>query len=482
MNSLFSLRLGVAELLALAASDVYPGILLVDFVVTEFGFYYDFLTDLPIDDYGLILLEEKMRGLAKAAKKVRLVEMMRENAASFFLHHGQSIVARRVLASHDNIVSIVQIDTFSDFCEGKYLVNPFILDTSETGAFKLLNVEKASYYIEGEGSLSALRIHGTAFFDSFALKKHLKILKNLQKTNHLKIGEKLSLFIDASELSPHGWYWLKEGARLRHTLLNVLAQEYERHGFERVVGPPLQEVDSQDDDTREEDRLLNCCYQDVDLGLPTHFSHSHTKLFALTRHKTPACYFEYGHIPNLQREFHLGGLHDTRFVMADQGHIFCEVEQVVKEVISCLQFIDKIVKMFNFEGYWCLQVDEPKAAALSLRYQKAIASIDEAFTVCGYSYSESLKDAVSLHQYRGPVLEMRLTDALGREWKGPFIAFDFVSADYLKRCSQNSKSGTLTVLAVSVFRSLERMIAILLEHDEKVLTSYTETHSKVIRE
>jgi threonyl-tRNA synthetase len=176
----------------------------------------------------------------------------------------------------------------------------------------------------------------------------------------------------------------------------------------------------------------------------------------------PVRYAECAQVYNLKKDGELWGIFNTLFVEADAAHIFCSAEQVEKELISSLQFIDKITKILGFELYWCLGGRASKSAGTLRQWEAMTLQMQRAFEACNFECFLD-KEAPS---FAGPVAQAYVVDALGREWKGPRLAIDF---NYTERLGLRYQAATDSMempimLIRTIFGSLERWIALLLEH------------------
>lgn len=461
--SLTELRQSAAELLACAVLDLFPGAHLVDSSTTEFGFYYDFIASQPIDEHALVFLEEKIRGLIKQNHEVRSLDMMRENAAAFFEHKGQPYLAQKVLDARENIVSVFQMGEFHDFCP-----SPYVQSSQEVGAVKILKVEPATHYFLDEGHQPVIRIRGTAFPDTYSLKKFLKTLPASRKKDHRILGQNLFAFYP--QISELDAFWQNNGVILRETIANWWRQEHQQQNFTPVVSPPLIK-----DELFEKigfyDRVDPCQYppisqiEGVDYVVPPSLTPVHAQIFASKnpdRRDFPVRYAECAWIANSDKKKQLWGMLNTPLAYVDIAHIFCSPKEVEKELISSLQFIDKITKIFSFEYHWCVKGRGSKFAGSTSRWEKSLESLIAAFNNCGYSYTLDETET----SFHGPVAQTCIIDSLGREWKGPYVGFDFNCPERLQIRYQDTdnKSYTPLLLVRSLLGSIERFCAILVEH------------------
>jgi len=460
MNSLDELRQSTAEVLAFAVSELFPGVLLVEGTANEFGFFYDFIAQQPIDEHALPLIEEKMRSIIKGDAELRSLDMMRENAASFFEHKNQPLIADRVSRANENIVSVMQIGAFADYCPFSH-----ITDMLSLTAFKLLRIEKEMRYLPEAGEEAVIRIHGTVFRELPNLKKYLKGQNAAKKRDHRVLGKQMDLFKFIPDVSVLEWFWRPKGAVLREILLNFWRQEFRQQGFALVATPRLLNEDfavkSGDFNGEHECSavVVNGTHYVFNQGLAS----AHAALFGSELHSyrnLPVRYAECAQVMPLKNGGRLWGLHASEIIETDAAHLFCSPEQLETELISSLQFIDKIIKILGFERHWYLRQRGPKFAGTVSYWEKGHSSFTAAFE------KSDLKFDAGETAFSGPAAEVYLVDAVGREWKGPSIAIDFSIPERLglRYQAANDKMHVPIMIKMSLYGSLERFIALLVEH------------------
>ncbi len=59
-------------------------------------------------------------------------------------------------------------------------------------------------------------------------------------------------------------------------------------------------------------------------------------------------YYEYGVVHRHEKSGVLHGLLRVREFTQDDAHIFCMPSQIAQEVIGVIEFVDKVMKLFNF--------------------------------------------------------------------------------------------------------------------------------------
>lgn len=462
---LFILRQTAAELLGLAVVDLFPGAQLVDSGATEFGFFCDVYAEQPIDEQGVILLEEKLRGIIKSNLDIRTIEMMRENAVHFLEHRGQTFKADAVQKAKSNIVSLVQIGDFCDYSPGTYL-----LHTQEVGVFKLFEVETLSHYIEGEGECTVKRIHGTAFAEKDSLKKYLKVRAASLKLDYRQIAKQMQLFTINDSVSEYAWTWETQGVMVKDLLIGWwknehLAQEFSLLSSPKLVKESLVEEVGGFDFSEEAYLPPSCEIRGEPFVIPPSLTPVHAEIFRSTANlnsQLPVRYAEVGTIIPGTKTGHYRGMGQCNHVEADYAHVFCNLEQLEKELISSLQFIDKIIKMFGFEYYWCFAEGlEEKRLPRKVKGQ-AVELFKKAFEKSGLKFSEVFVEGL----FVGPIAQARLVDSFGREWNGPKVGVDFKISTSLNKQERalDRANSPIVVVVRSIFGTLERFVALLLEH------------------
>jgi len=471
MTSLPVLRQSAAELLALVVIDLFPGALLVQSAATEFGFYCDIVADQPIDDYALPLLEEKMRSFAKRNLEVKELDMMREVAANYLEHKGQPYRADEARAAKANILSLIQIGEFCDYCP-----QPYVKGTKELEFFKIFNVEKAVHYTSAQGLIDVKRIHGAVSTDKQSLKKLVKALQAGKKADHTKLAVEMDLFAFNENLSSVSWVWKTNGTQLKEDLIKWWKDEHRLHDFSVVSTPALikgslvLKAGVYDDPYLEEHPAAILDIEGDPYIIPSSATPAHMFLFQEKSHsfrEMPIRFAECVPLAHREHRALLWGVLNSNFVTADCAHIFCAPEHLVEELISSLQFIDKIIKIFDFEYYWYFKGRRQRFAGTENRWDKAINSFNSAFESCGFTYIMNEQDG----SFAGPMIEARLIDSFGREWEGPTLHLDFNAPDRfgLRYQGSDGKNHVPLMIKRSVFGSLEKFCALLLEHHSGLL-------------
>jgi threonyl-tRNA synthetase len=464
-HSLSLLRTFSAKLLGYVLCDVFPNVQLVQGGEDSIGFYYDCLLTQQVTEEVLPLIEERFGQICHDLPECELMHMMRENAEEFFRYHKQPLLAERAAQAPENIVELIKIGTFHDLYAAAELP-----DHPKIKAFKFLSLTHVDIYDPALGKLHVVRISGTVFEERSDLKAFMKKWAVYKKGAHQKFGAEMGLFHLLKSTREDSWIFFPRGESIRDLLLNWCQQGYQKQGYQKIgfagLIPesffPLKSLMHPVQNARwkfewEEEGYL----------LPT-ADFSLAPLAMLSQAKTPLRFFEVKQFFTRCQSDDLVGLLRSRTYQASFAHLFCSDEQLLDEMISCLQFIDRTVKVFGFEHQWILYPKAEKNAFAKNRWAKALEFLHKALKFCGLTYEI---DETSL-AWAGPRIEVKLMDSLGRLWSGPQVELDFYHLEHTVLAGQTKSQYVANShwgVRWTALGSIERAIALLLEQKEGYL-------------
>lgn len=466
-SSLRPLRQSVAEIAACAFCEMFPDALMVNSVISDIGFHYDFVLNQQLQEHVLPLIEERMRALVQQDLPMKTLEMMRENAVNYFTHLGQEIKADLVGASTANIVQIFKMGDFTDTCSESFLES-----TKEITAFRLQKISRETIYAPSLGTIDVLRLHGTAFPDPMSLKQFLKRVEKAKKRDHRQLGTELGLYtVPEGTDTP---IWSPKGMVLREFLINLWRKAHQGQKLHslsssRVVPASLLKIALNKEEARKrkttQTNFLSLPIEEQEYFVcpdPTPLHAIACSATTYTQQQLPIAYNEWVEIADPAPSTHLWGLFKTRVYTSDITQILCTSEQVVQELISCLQFIDKIIKMFGFEHQWYLSTRDQIPINYKNDWRLSVDHLVEAMKACEFEY---ILDKQGSSPY-GPRVEARLVDALGRHWTAPYVGLNTIVPEKaaLRYQTEDDRIQKPMMITRSIFGSLERIIGILIEH------------------
>ncbi len=459
-DSLEVLRHSTAHLMAQAVKSLYPDAKFYVGPTVKEGFYYDFKTESEVGEGDLKKIEKQMLSFAKKKYPIEKYEISMDEAKEKFKDdHLKLAVMERI---PDDTVSIYKQGEFEDLCRGPHLPNIGLIRY-----FKLTKLSGA--YLGGDSKNEMLtRIYGIAFADKESLKNHMTMLHEAEKRDHRKIGGEMKLFTFREEVGAGFPIWLPAGGRLRARLESLLFKAHRKRGYEPVRGPEMLKSDLWRTSGHYQNYGENMYFStidDVEFGIKPMNCVGHIKVYEDELHSyrdLPIKYFEYGVVHRHEFTGALHGLFRVREFTQDDAHIFCTTEQIEEQIIEVVDFVDKIMSTFEFDY----------KMMISTKPEKAVGN-DEVWEVS----TQALKNAMEKNSlpyeidegggaFYGPKIDIKITDAIGREWQCGTIQLDFNLPERfaLEYNGEDNDKIQPVMIHRAILGSFERFIGILTEH------------------
>ena len=426
------------------------------------GFYYDF--DLPrsLTPDDLPLIEAKMMEIIAAGKPFLRREVSKEEARQIFA--SQPYKLELISEIPDEVVSLYQQGDFVDLCRG-----PHVGSSGEIKAFKLLSVAGA-YWRGDERQPMLQRIYGVAFDTEEALSEHLQKIEEAARRDHRKLGRELDLFSISEEAGPGLVLWHPKGAVIRRLIEDFWKEEHIKRGYDIVYTPHLAKLDLWQTSGHWE-LYRDYLYSPVDvegqqyiikpMNCPGHILIYKSRLRSYQ--ELPLRYAELGTVYRYERSGVMFGLARVRGFTQDDAHIFCSFDQLEDEVVGVLDLARFMMNSFGFTSYQVMLSTRPEKYAGSLEvWEQATGILRQALARLEVDYDIDPGEGV----FYGPKIDIKVEDALGRGWQGPTIQVDFnlpqrFNVTYI---GQDGKEHLVAMVHRTVLGSMERFLALLLEH------------------
>jgi len=454
------LRHSTAHLMAQAIKSLYPDAKFFVGPVIKDGFYYDFRTKEKIGENDLKTIEKKMKELASKKLDIEKYYISKKEAIEKFKDDD---LKQEVLKNiPDERVSIYKQGDFEDLCRGPHLPN-----TKYIKNFKLTRV--AGAYLGGDENAEMLtRIYGTAFSDKESLKEYLHLLEEAKKRDHRKLGNELRLFMFDEQIGAGLPIWLPNGARLRSKLERMLFKVHRLRGYEPVRGPELLKSEVWKISGHYDNYRENMYFTEIDgveYGIKPMNCLGHIKVYQndiRSYRDLPLKFFEYGVVHRHEKSGVLHGLFRVREFTQDDAHIFCTPDQIKENVLEILDFVDNIMKIFDFEYEMEISTKPDKAIGSDEIWQKATNALKEALDENNLPYGIDEGGGA----FYGPKIDIKITDALKRKWQCGTIQVDFNLPERfdLNFIDANNQKQRPVMLHRAILGSFERFIGILTEH------------------
>jgi threonyl-tRNA synthetase len=446
--------------MAQAIKELFPEAKFFVGPVVEQGFYYDFKIDSKLSDSDLKVIEKKMQQLVKKKFDIVKTTITKSEAIKKFSNDKLKLEVLKNIP--DENVSVYKQGDFEDLCRGPHLSN-----TKYLKFFKLTKI--AGAYLGGDETREMLtRIYGIAFTTKDALQNHLKMLEEAEKRDHRKIGAQMKLFFFDDSVGAGLPIWLPAGSRLRSRLESLLFKAHRKRGYQPVRGPEILKSSLWQVSGHYQNYGENMYFTKIDeqeYGIKPMNCVGHIKAYQHSLHSyrnLPLKFFEYGVVHRHEMSGVMHGLFRVREFTQDDAHIFCREDQIKDEVLSVLEFVDKIMKTFEFEYSLEISTKPKKSIGSDSIWENATNGLKEALTENRLPFEIDEGGGA----FYGPKIDIKIKDSIGRKWQCGTIQVDFNLPERfnISFTDENSNRVQPVMIHRAILGSFERFIGILTEH------------------
>ena len=460
-----------AHLLAEALEALYPGIKLGIGPSIETGFYYDIdFGDKVISAEDLPKIEEKMIELARQKNEFVLRKISKKDALAYYQEKGDPYKLELIDSLEDGKITFCTQGNFTDLCRGGHIPHTGLIK-----AVKLTNIAGA-YWRGNEKNKMLTRIYGVTFPKQQELTDYIKHIEEAKKRDHRKLGKELELFTFSEKVGQGLPLWLPKGALLRERLENFMRKAQMKAGYQPVVTPHIgskelyitsghyekygadsfQSIKTPNEGEEFMLKPMNCPHH---CEIYKYKPRSYKEL--------PVRLAEFGTVYRYEQSGELHGLTRVRGFTQDDAHIFCRPDQVKTEFIKVIDLVLYVFKALGFENYTAqISLRDPENKAKYIggdeAWEKAETAIIEAAAEKGLETKTELGEAA----FYGPKLDFMVRDALGRSWQLGTIQVDYQLPErfQLEYIGADNQKHRPVMIHRAPFGSLERFVAVLLEH------------------
>lgn len=477
---LYRIRHSTAHIMAQAVTEMFePGE--AKFAIgppIENGFYYDF--DLPraLVPEDLKAIEKRMRQIiagrhpfeksvvsADEAKtvfadqpyKIELIEGLEEGG---FDEYGETL-------EEEPEISFFKHDDFTDLCRGPHVEHTGKVNPS---AVKLLNIAGA-YWRGDEKRPQLQRIYGTAWKSKDELKQYLWKLEEAKKRDHRRLGRDLDLFSISDEVGAGLILWHPKGGLIRKKAEDYVKNQHELGGYDFVYSPHIGKANLWQT-SGHLDWYQEGMYSPLDIegqeyylkpmNCPFHVQIYKNKIRSYR--ELPLRYAEWGTVYRYERSGVLHGLLRVRGFTQDDAHHFCRPDQMPDEIDFVLDFSLRVLRAFGFSEFQAyLSTRNPeKYAGSPDDWDAPTDALRLALERAEVPYKIDEGEAV----FYGPKIDIKVTDALGREWQLSTIQFDFILPERFDMTfiGEDGKEHRPYMVHRALMGSMERFMGVLIEH------------------
>ena len=460
-----------AHILAQSLLALYPQAKLTIGPAIENGFYYD--VDFGGESFSekdLPALEKQFLAFAREKFDFRMRMSSKAEALDFYKKEDNPFKVELIENLEDGTISFCDHADFTDLCRGGHIPH-----TGFVKAVKLLSVAGA-YWRGDETKPQLTRIYGISFPKQKELTEYLALLEEAKKRDHRKLGKELDLFTFSQKVGQGLPLWLPKGAALRERLENFLKEAQKKAGYEQVISPHIGNKELYMTSGHYEKYGADS-FQPIQtpaegeefLLKPMNCPH-HCEIYNARQWSykdLPKRYSEFGTVYRYEQSGELHGLTRVRGFTQDDAHIFCMPSQLDEEF---KKVIDLVLYVFGSLGF------EDFTAQVSLRDpekpEKYIGS-DENWDLAENAIINAAKEKELNYvieygeaAFYGPKLDFMVKDALGRKWQLGTIQVDYNLPERFELSYKGSDNEVHRPVMIhrAPFGSLERFVAILLEH------------------
>lgn len=477
-SKLYRVRHSSAHVMAQAVLEMFPDGKVAIGPPIEEGFYYDFDLPRPLTPEDLEVLEKRMREIIAGNHKFNKEVLQASQARDLFSDqpYKLELIDGLEQGGYDEYgepleekpeISIYTQDSFVDLCRGPHVENTGEINPE---AIKLLSV--AGAYWRGDEERPMLqRIYGTAWESADELEQYLWKLEEARKRDHRRLGKDLDLFSVSEEVGAGLILWHPKGGMVRKIAEDYCREEHEIGGYEFVYSPHIGKANLWQT-SGHLDWYQENMYSPLDIEGQEYYLKPMNCPFHVQIYKSrirsyrdlPLRFAEWGTVYRYERSGVLHGLLRVRGFTQDDAHLFCRPDQMPEEIDRVLDFSLNILRAFGFKDFQAyLSTRNPDKAAGPLeQWEAPTEALRNALERAQISYQIDEGEAT----FYGPKIDLKVRDALGREWQLSTIQFDFTLPERfdLVFVGEDGQEHRPYMIHRALLGSMERFMGVLIEH------------------
>ena len=470
-ESLELLRHSCAHVMAQAVQSLYPQAKIAIGPTIEDGFYYDFeIPNHSLTEDDLSKIEDRMHEICKQEQNIVRYEIPNiDKQLAEFKEIGEKFKAE-LLEEHKNECPTLYLMTdkdnktiWNDLCRGPHLPN-----TKFIKHFKLLKVS-GSYWRADETKEHLQRVYATCFWTKNDLDAYIKRLEEAKARDHRNLTKNLDLFSIHDEVGPGLIFWHPNLGSIRTTIEDYWRSEHRARDYEFVYTPHIASEDlyaisghlsSYGENMYSSMDIDEKPYRVKPMNCPGHIMIYKSKLRSYR--DLPLRFFELGTVYRYERSGVLHGMLRVRGFTQDDSHIFCTPETLTNEINGILDLIQSMAKTFGFTYQVYLSTRPEKYLGTDEEWELATNALSSALKMRDINYEIDPGGGV----FYAPKIDVKLFDAIGRQWQGPTIQVDLnlpnrFDVNYI---GEDGNRHKVIMVHRAVLGSLERFVGILIEH------------------
>lgn len=460
-----------AHVLAETILEFYPTAKLTIGPAIENGFYYDIdLGEDILSEKDFQQIEKKFLELARGKHEFKMRSVSKTDALALYNKENNPYKIELIEGLTDGDITFCDHNNFTDLCRGGHIPNTGIIK-----AVKIMNVAGA-YWRGDEKNNQLTRVYAISFPKQKMLTEYLSLIEEAKKRDHRKLGKELELFTFSQTVGPGLPLWLPKGAELRSRLQAFLNKAQKKAGYQMVMTPHIGQkqlyVTSGHYAKYGEDSFqpITTPKKDEEFLLKPMNCPHHCEIYKYKPHSykdLPIRYAEFGTVYRYEQSGELHGLTRVRGFTQDDAHIFCTPEQLDQEFKNVIDLVLYVFRSLGFDNFTAQvsirDLEKPEKYIGSVEnWEKSEKAIITAAKDKGLDFVIEEGEAA----FYGPKLDFMVKDALGRSWQLGTIQVDYNLPERfdLSYKGTDNELHRPVMIHRAPFGSMERFIAILLEH------------------
>ena len=460
-----------AHILAQTIKFFYPNCKLTIGPSIENGFYYDVDFDGDtISEKDFQKIEVKFLEFARLDSQFKMKSIAKKDAIDFYKKESNQYKIELIDTLDDGTITFCDHSDFSDLCKGGHIPSTGIVK-----AVKLLNIAGA-YWRGDEKNNQLTRIYGISFPKQKLLTEYLELIEKAKERDHRKLGKELELFTFSSKVGQGLPLWLPKGTDLRDRLQSFLEDAQKKAGYKKVMSPHIGSkelyitsghYEKYGEDSFQPIKTPN--ENEIFMLRPMNCPH-HCEIFnakPLSYRDLPLRLAEFGTVYRYEQSGELHGLSRVRGFTVDDAHIFCSPEQVDSEFKNTIDLVLYVFRSLGFSEFYAqVSLRDPDDPKKYIGSDKNWKIAEEAILSAAKEKELNYKVEYGEAAFYGPKLDFMVKDALGRSWQLGTIQVDYNLPERFELTYKGSNNEDLrpVMLHRAPFGSMERFVAILLEH------------------
>jgi threonyl-tRNA synthetase len=478
-SELYRIRHSAAHVMAQAVMEMFPGQARIAIgPPIDDGFYYDFELPRALTPEDLQAIEARMREIIAEDHPFVREALSADEARRLFADQPFKIELIRGLEAggQDEYgteveekpeISIYRDGAFVDLCRGPHVERTGKINPS---AIKLMGTSGA-YWRGDEKNPMLQRIYGTAWKTAEELEQYVWRQEEARKRDHRKLGRELDLFSVSEEIGAGLILWHPKGGMLRKVAEDYCRTEHERGGYQFVYSPHIGRADLWEISGHLGWYQENM-YAPVDIEGQAYYLKPMNCPFHIQIYKSrtrsyrdlPLRFAEWGTVYRYERSGVLHGLMRVRGFTQDDAHLFCRPDQMPQEIDRVLAFSLNILRAFGFRDFQCYlsTMNPKKAAGTPEQWEAPTEALRRALERAEMPYRIDEGEAT----FYGPKIDIKVNDAIGREWQLSTIQFDFNLPERfnLSYVGEDGQEHRPYMVHRALMGSMERFMGVLIEH------------------